>query len=238
MTGKLFASGLFAGLAAGLIVVLLQFFLTEPLILEAEAYESGAKVHFAGVPAAAEPATEAGHQMHMNEDPEDVSLFHRFSLAFAADFIVFVAWGLIMVSGFLLAERFGHRITLKNGLLWGVAGYVAVHVAPGIGLAPELPGIPAADLHARQIWWVGTVMATAAALALMAFGRNPLAFVAGLVLLVVPHVIGAPELEELRGLAPPSLAGEYAARSNAVGMAGWVMLGLAAAFFWNRSKTA
>jgi hypothetical protein len=34
--------------------------------------------------------------------------------------------------------------------------------APAIGLPPELPGIEAAALQSRQLWWVATAVATAA----------------------------------------------------------------------------
>ena len=49
----------------------------------------------------------------------------------------------------------GFPITPKNGLIWGICGFLAVTVAPGAGLAPELPGMPAGDLVSRQVWWVG-----------------------------------------------------------------------------------
>jgi cobalt transporter subunit CbtA len=230
MTMKMLTSALFAGLLAGLITVVLQYFLMEPLILEAEEYESGAKIHapFAtGLQTASETATDHTHGV-------DDTHTTRFGLAFAADFIVSVAWGLIMVAGFAMAGKLGHHVTPQQGLLWGIAGFVAVHVAPGIGLAPELPGIPAADLHARQIWWVMTVSAAVIALALAAYGQTPVAYAGAVVLLVAPHIIGAPMLDQLSGTAPPELAGEYVARSYAVALASWTSLGVLAAGFWNR----
>jgi len=238
MTKKLFTSALFAGLVAGLIAVLLQFSLMESLILEGEEYETGAKVHFVSLQNTADisaPSAEETHDhaTHEHED-EDENLVARFALAFFADFIIFVGWALILVAGFAVAERFGHKVTLKNGLLWGGAGFIAVHLAPGVGLAPELPGIPAADLQARQIWWVATVLSSAAALACFAYGRSAIYVAIGLVLLVAPHLIGAPRLEAFTGLAPPELSGEFVARSFAVSMATWAVLGLAAGYFWNR----
>jgi len=233
MTTRLFTSALFAGLIAGLIAVLLQFTLMQSLILEGEEYETGSKSHFAGVlvlnealEASGEPATE------VEEEPEN--LLKRYSFTFFVQFIVFVGWGLIMVAGFAVADRFGHKVTVKDGLLWGIAGFTAVHMAPGIGLAPELPGTPAADLELRQLWWVITVIATALALALFAYGRSALFVAIGLVLLIAPHLIGAPRLDGYSGLAPPELSGEYVARSLAVSMAIWAALGLAAGYFWNR----
>lgn len=239
MTTRLFTSALFAGLIAGLIAVLLQFTLVEPLILEGEEYETGNKSHFGGVLVlneAMEAAGEAASEPEEEEEPEN--MLKRYSLAFFADFIVFVGWGLILVAGFAVADRFGRKVTVKDGLLWGIAGFTAVHMAPGIGLAPELPGTPAAELELRQMWWVTTVIATTLALALFAYGRSALFIAIGLVLLIAPHMIGAPRLIGYAGLAPPELSGEYVARSLAVSMAIWATLGLAAGYFWNRHADA
>ena len=237
MTSKLLTSALFAGLVAGLILVLLQLTLVQPLILEGEEYETGAKVHFAGV--ASEPEAAAhDHSTHdhgaVAEAEEAENLTSRFALSFFTDFVVFVGWGLILVAGFALAEKYGHRVTRKNALIWGGAGFVAVHLAPGVGLAPELPGTAAADLAARQVWWLFTAVSTAAALACFAYGRTAVVMVFGLALLLAPHLIGAPHLDGYQGVAPPELSGEYVARSLAVSMAAWLVLGIAAGYFWNR----
>ncbi len=237
MTTRLFTSAVFAGLIAGLIAVLLQFTLMQSLILEGEEYETGNKSHFGGVlvlnealEASGEAATEVA------EEPEN--LLKRYSLAFFVQFIVFVGWGLIMVAGFAVADRFGRKVTVKDGLLWGIAGFTAVHMLPGIGLAPELPGTPAAELELRQLWWVTTVIAAVLGLALIAYGRGAIFVVVGLALLIAPHLIGAPRLDGYAGLAPPELSGEYVARSLAVSMAVWAVLGLAAGYFWNRNADA
>ncbi len=237
MTTRLFTSAVFAGLIAGLIAVLLQFTLVEALILEGEEYETGNKSHFGGVLVINEALEASGEAAaEMEDEPEN--LLKRYALTFFADFIVFVGWGLIMVAGFAVADRFGRKVTIKDGLLWGIAGFTAVHMAPSIGLAPELPGTPAAELELRQLWWVTTVIATALALALFAYGRSALFVVIGLALLIAPHLIGAPRLDGYAGLAPPELSGEYVARSLAVSMAIWAVLGLAAGYFWNRNADA
>ena len=67
---------------------------------------------------------------------------------------------------------------------WGLAGFAAFTLAPNLGLPPELPAMPAADLLARQAWWIGTVVATAAGLALIVFGRSPWFAVLGIALLL------------------------------------------------------
>ncbi len=238
MTKKLFTSALFAGLLAGLIAVLLQFSLVESLILEAEEYESGAKTHFVAETAHhAEQAVESTSES-ANEEPGE-NLFSRFGLAFSNVFISYVGWALMVVAGFAIAERFGHKVSLQTGLLWGIAGFVSVQLVPGIGLSPELPGIPAADLGARQVWWLITVVLTATALALFAYGRSGLFVAIGVALLIAPQLVGAPKLGDFSGIVPPELSAEFVSRTLAEAMAAWVVLGLAASYLWNRnSKTA
>lgn len=255
MTSRLFTSALFAGLLAGLIAVLLQFSLMEPLILEGEEYESGAKTHFAGVPSAdGLSGTEIASHDHAAGTPEahdhdavsgtesdhgsepTENLARRYSLAFFADFVGWVGYGLVLVAGFSLADRFGNKITIKDGLLWGIAGFTSFQLAPGLGLSPELPGVPAADLQARQIWWVAAAAATILALALFAYGQGLIYKGLGVVPLLLPHLIGAPHLDEFLGTAPPGLAAEFVTHSYAISMVAWATLGLSAGYFWNRSS--
>ena len=238
MTARLFTSALFAGLVAGLVAVLLQWSIMEKLILEGEAYETGNKNHFAGVLVINEAGEAAGNAVAVEEEEEPENLLNRYSLAFFAAFVTFVGWSLMMTAGFAIAENFGNRITIKEGLLWGIAGYAAIHMLPSIGLPPELPGTPAAELELRQLWWLSTAAASVLAIALIGYGQSALYVVVGLVLLVAPHLIGAPHMEGYSGVAPPELSGEYVARSLAVGMIAWTALGLAAGYFWNRSATA
>ena len=225
MLKRLFAGALFAGLAAGLVATALQVSSMVPIILEAELYETGARVHFG--------------ETDIGETAGDEALYdfvnRRNILTFGMNLVTYVGWGLLMVVGFAIAERAGHRTGWRTGLLWGAAGFAAVAVAPGAGLPPELPGAAAADLGARQLWWIGTVIATAAGTALIAFGGRPAHVVAALVLILLPHLIGAPQPLEYAGVVPPEMAGHFAARSIAVNAAVWLVLGALAGLIWSRS---
>ncbi|UXN73745.1 CbtA family protein [Devosia sp. A8/3-2] len=79
-------------------------------------------------------------------------------------------------------------ITFANGLLWGAAGFVTFSLAPAYGSAPELPGMPAADLFARQLWWTGTALATGAAFVLLAKARASWAIAVSVALIAAPHI--------------------------------------------------
>lgn len=67
------------------------------------------------------------------------------------------------------------KLTVWSGMCWGAAGFVVFGVAPGLGLPPELPGMVAATLSKRQVWWVFTVACTFAALGLLMAGALALA---------------------------------------------------------------
>ncbi|MCX8509821.1 MAG: CbtA family protein [Rhodobacteraceae bacterium] len=256
MINRMLPSALFAGFAAGLIAALLQFVFVEKLILLAEDYESGTRVHFAGVmqmdghshdhaamatdagtlaaESTTEPAAE-GHQHH-HEEGEEASPLKRHVLTVLFAILTYTGFALVLVAGFALAGMVAHRPDLKAGLLWGLAGFATFQLAPAIGLEPELPGTMAAALESRQIWWAGTAIATAAGLALLAFGWGLAPRGGALALLVLPHVIGAPELDGFSGITPPELASQFAARTLAVGLMAWLVLGAVAARLWTGQK--
>ena len=229
MIRHMLTSALGAGLVAGLFAALLHFALLQPLILAAEGFEIGAAAPAdpgAGPAAAASPAA-AGHGVAGGAD------LWRNGLTVAFQILTQVAFALLLVAGFGLARMRGHRVGPRDALLWGIAGFVALQLAPSLGLAPGLPGMPAADLFLRQVWWAGTVAATAAALALLAFGNGPRAVLAAAVLFALPHLIGAPVPDGFGGLAPPELASSFAARVLGVGLAVWAVLGWTAGRLWS-----
>lgn len=237
MLTKLLASALFAGFAAGLIAVALQFAFVQPVLLEAELYESGQAVHFGAGDAAATEAHD--HNSHDHGTPRAGGLdIKRNGLTVLFSIFTYAGYGLILVAGFALAQTRGEIITARSGLIWGVAGFVAVQLAPAFGLAPELPGNAAADLSARQIWWAATVLATGTGLWLIAFGKGWLYWAISIVLLLVPHIVGAPQPLSFAGPTPPELAAEFAARALGAGLVAWAVLGLSAGFFWAREESA
>ncbi len=258
MIQRMVTSAVFAGFAAGLLAAMLHFAFVQKLILLGEDYETGVLVHFQGVAAPAEdhdhaapeaPAADAratapatpeaveadGHE-HKHEAAEEGGAFARNASTSLFYGLEFVGYALLLVAGYGLAEVFGKRVTLREGLLWGIAGYAAFQLAPAMGLEPELPGTMAADLAARQIWWIGAAICTAAALGLLGYGKGVASVIGAVALLAVPHVIGAPELDSYSGVAPPELASTFAARSLGVGLIVWSALGALSGWLWSRPQ--
>ena len=133
-----------------------------------------------------------------------------------------------------LAETRGHSVDLKRGLLWGAAGFAVFSAAPAMGLPPELPGMQAADLEMRQLWWFATAAATAAGLGFAVFARPVVAKVLGIVLIVLPHVFGAPAHEGAGGLVPPELAAQFVTASLVTSALFWLVAGGAAGWLYER----
>jgi predicted cobalt transporter CbtA len=84
--------------------------------------------------------------------------------------------------------------------------------------------MPAADVVARQIWWWGTAAATATAIYGIAKFQNFAAVAIGIVLVLAPHVIGAPQPTEHASAVPAPLAAAFAANTLFVGLAFWLAL--------------
>jgi cobalt transporter subunit CbtA len=110
-------------------------------------------------------------------------------------------------------------------VLWGLAGFAVFTLAPGLGLPPELPAMPAADLGARQVWWVATVLATGIGLWLIAFRGTVALSLVGLALIVVPHIIGAPQPESHESPIPEGLHHQFVVAVTVTNLIFWVALG-------------
>lgn len=221
MFTRILTSALFAGAAAGLIASLLQLYFVQPVLLHAELYESGVLVHFGG-------QSVSAHQDVGGFEPLRDGLSIVFTIA------VYCGYALILVAAMALATQRGAVVTARQGIVWGIAGFFVVHFAPGFTLAPEVPGVAAADVYARQVWWFATVACAGVAVWLIAFGRSWFAWGVAAMLLLAPHVVGAPEPEQFTGPVPTELGALFASRAFGVGLAAWVLVGLFAGHFWHR----
>ena len=107
----------------------------------------------------------------------------------------------------------------------GFSGFVVFVLAPNFGLPPELPGMAGADLKSRQIWWLAAVIATAFALFIFAFRQKFSWLLAGLVILVAPHIYGAPTAPQHESQVPAHLAAEFAIATVVSSLLFWLFLG-------------
>lgn len=219
----------FTGLLAALLLTLLQSFWVAPLILQAETWEKPAVVvvHEHG------EGSMTGH-VHDAEAWEPENGWQRVLSTTGGNLVVAVGFALMLAALYTLRAP----ASAREGILWGLAGYAVFVVAPTLGLPPELPGTVAADLTQRQIWWVGTAASTAAGLALTVFARHWLLKALGALILVVPHLVGAPQPAVHSALAPEALQTQFKLASLLTNAAFWVALGWISAWLFRRSESS
>ncbi|HEX9210782.1 MAG TPA: CbtA family protein [Bradyrhizobium sp.] len=227
-------SSIIAGFIVGLIVTVAQQFGTVPLILKAEVFEKAAETHqheaAAAPQAAAAGHDHAGHDHashdHGAEAWEPRDGFERNAYTAAANVLTAIGFALLLAGFFAVRSgATGMSISWHEGLMWGLAGFAVFTIAPGLGLPPELPGVPAAPLVSRQVWWTVAVLATAAGLGLIVFRRSVPAAIAGVILLILPHMIGAPELEHVETNVPSSLTHQFVTAVTLTSLLFWSLLG-------------
>jgi cobalt transporter subunit CbtA len=218
MLARTLTVALLAGILAGALASAAQMVRVVPLILEAEVFE------------VADHSGNAADEATWS--PEDG--VERTTYTVTASLLVGIGFGLLLAGAFVLAEMAGRSIDAFRGLLWGLAGFLVFALVPSVGLPPELPGTVAAELLARQLWWIGTAGATALGLGLIAFGRPPWLKALALPLMVLPHLIGAPQPPEHGGSAPAELAREFVIASLATTGLFWIALGTTSGWLYKR----
>lgn len=218
-----------AGLLAGIVLAAVQSFSTVPLILQAEVFENAAPAEaHEHAAAAGEPATNTpGVAAHEHEEdgwaPADG--FPRFAFNVLANAVSGIGFALLLIA---VSEAAGGIAGWRQGLFWGFAGFAVFTLAPGLGLPPELPAMPVADLLDRQVWWTATVVATAAGLALIAFRRSAPFALLGVALIVAPHLVGAPQPPSFETPIPEGLHHQFVVAVTVTNLVFWLTLGVIA----------
>ncbi|MEF3367730.1 CbtA family protein [Methylocystis sp. 9N] len=211
MIARVLATGLVAGLIAGLAVAALQHLTTTPLILAAEVYETAQHAHESAAEAA--PAFEG---------------LRRTAATSVATIAVSIGYALILIAAMLLS---GERIGPRRAALWAACAFAATGLATSLGLAPQLPGMAETDLTGRQIWWFATAASTGAGLYALLRLDGIAATLIGVALIALPHFF-APQPATPDSAVPAELAARFAASSLAVQAASWTLAGVFAGLIW------
>ncbi len=215
MIGRVLLAALLAGIAAGLLLGVFTEMRLAPLITQAEVFEMQPAAH-------SHDAVAAEHKHDATAwAPQDG--WERTAFTLLTSMLAGAGFAALLAGlSFVLAIP----ITRANGIIWGLLGFVAVSLAPAAGLPPELPGMPAAPLLARQIWWLATIACTGAALWLVTQRREMWAMVAAFALAIAPHVIGAPVAAAHETAVGGGLIQHFVANSLAMNGLFWAVLGV------------
>ncbi len=246
MTVRYLLAALAAGLLAGILMTPVQYKQVIPIILHAEEFESAAG-HDAAAPAGHshedgtahteghEQVSKAAAPAASNMEAEPLLLGRVWNTVFA-NLVTGAGFALLMAGVSLVS---GVSIRFSTGLAWGAAGWLAVQFLPGIGLPPELPGFPYVEITARQYWWTAAVAASVVGLALLFLQQGNTGRIAGITLLLAPHLYGAPQPADMAAEVPAFLAAEFVMAALSTTLFFWLALGLLLGLFMDRAgKTA
>ncbi len=225
-------SAALAGLIVGAVISVAQFFGTVPLIQKSEVFERKAAEAPTPVVAhehAAGHEHDSGHSHAAEWEPEDGLQRNAFTVG--ANILTAIGFALLLTGVYAIR---GRPVGWREGLLWGLGGFVVFTAAPGLGLPPELPGMPVADLAMRQTWWIGTATATAIGLALLAFRPQAWAAILGLGLIALPHLVGAPIAPEAHTDVPEALSHAFIVTVTLTSLLFWALLGVATSLAFRR----
>lgn len=225
-------SAVLAGLIVGVVISVAQFFGTVPLIQQSEVYERKAAAESPSAAHGLGNSTNDHDKSHVHEnewEPEEG--FQRNALTVAANILTAIGFALLLTGAYAIR---GRAVSWREGLIWGLAGFIVFTAAPGLGLPPELPGMPVADLTARQIWWVATAAATAGGLCLLTFRSTAWAALFGLGLIALPHLIGAPLAPEAHSDVPHALSHRFIVVVTLTSLFFWTLLGVSTSIAFGR----
>ncbi len=236
MVTRVLTVSILAGLLAGLIVATLQHLTTTPLILKAETYESALAApmpaHAAFDGGARIILAHGGHDHaagaeHDEWKPQDGA--QRLLFTSAATIGTAIGFAALLLAGMLAA---GDTIDPRTALIWGTCGFLAFGLAPGMGLAPELPGAASAALQARQLWWLATAIATTIGLFLFLRYEAPWLKLLAIAVILLPHLVGAPHAPTPESKVSAELAAHFTALSLGIQAALWLVTAFAVGTLW------
>ena len=216
---RLLVIALVTGALSGGLLFVLQRLTLVPLIQKAEVFED---------------AAEHAHAHEEEHEWKPANGLQRNSLTALGTVLTGVGFAALL---FGFVSLTGHSIDAKRGLFWGIGGFLCVTLAPALGLPPQPPGAPVADLTSRQLWWVATVVATGLGL-LLIWVRNANWWkrIAGILLIALPHLIGAP-LANGKSIVPADLVHQFCLYSILCMAAFWLVLGTLGGYLTQRLET-
>lgn len=242
---RLVWAALATALVVGSVQTGVQRWQAAPLILAAEVFESQKAETAEPLPLTAHVHAEAVVHDHgaASEWAPETGL-ERTGWTWVANTLYAFSMALLVfaVMGVTLYRRGAAISSLALAGWVAAAGFVSLHLWPALGLHAEVPGMEAAPLHARQLWWTLAVASAAGACAVAGFVHASWRWLVAAALLALPFVVGAPQLQgdALAGFGPEArvalaqLGTQFIWATTWVALSFWASMGLVGGLAFRR----
>ncbi len=221
----------------------LQRLQTVPIILAAEVLVE-AKSGTSPAPHAAQAHVDGAANAHGEEEWTPAEGFERTAWTWVANVLHAFSMALFALAamGWWTYRRGDTTGRFKLAFAVAASGWLSLHFWPFLGLHAEVPGMQAAGVHARQVWWVLTVICCLLACATLAVGKRTWKFAVAPALLVIPFIVGAPQhsgdaLAGFSGAAHDKMAElgqQFAWGTTWLSISFWALLGILNAWAFPR----
>lgn len=171
-----------------------------PIIFAAEAMEDRKVSATPNVPSGhalgLQHGSAAGGNSHGHEAWKPADGFERSAWTWVASVLLQfgLALGLLVAIAFSSQRQSAAAAPMRTSLILAAAGFFCLFAWPALGLPPEIPGMDAARLGSRQVWWALGAGCAGSAVASAVLLRASWRWALAVALLAVPFVVGAPHI--------------------------------------------
>lgn len=220
-----------------------------PLILAAEMYEhqkvlAVALLDTTAIHVHAESHSGKKHELSADKEWEPANGIERLGWTWVANILYAFSMSLMVFVAMCVYvyKRAGVLVPSRLAGLVAAAGWLSFHLWPPLGLHAELPGADAGPLHDRQMWWALAACSSIASCVVAGFVVGSWRWLVATALLVLPFLVGAPQLQgdRLAGFGPEAHAAleqleqQFIWATTWVSLSFWVSMGVIAGFVFQR----
>ena len=231
---------LVAAVLVGTVHWLLVQWQAVPIIFAAEAMEDRKVSAALDVPSGHEHdhqhGSAAGGHSHEHEAWKPADGFERSAWTWVASVLLQfgLALGLLVALAFASQRQSAAAAPMRTSLVLAATGFFCLFAWPALGLPPEIPGMDAARLGSRQVWWALAAGCAGSAVASAVLLRASWRWALAVALLAVPFVVGAPHFasdpsasfDSVAATQLRQLADRFVWVTVGTSLIQWVLLGL------------
>ena len=186
MTQKLLISSLVTGFIVGILITFFHLLLIQPMIDQAEFYESLSSVETINI----HEDHHHNEEVHHHNEEVGAHIFgydlERTIFSFIANILIATGFSFFFASTLTLIN---YSLDYKRILLIGFFGFLSFCLLPSISISPQPPGTLQADIMLRQFLWLLTASFSVIGLGLFVYKKEIKWRIINFVMLIIPHIV-------------------------------------------------